>query len=217
MSVSINESSLEILIADNYPIVRKGLIHLLHEEFPTSKITEAGNSQEVYEKVKGKIWDVILLDIIIPGSNGLEIMKELKTLGIKTPVLMLSTYSEEQYALRALKAGASGFLNKDSPTNEFIIAINKVVSGRKYVSESMAEKLADKAGENYSKSPHELLSDREMQVFQFIATGKTVSKIANDLSLSVNTINTYRARVLEKLCFTNNVELIRYAIDNKLV
>ena len=130
---------------------------------------------------------------------------------------MLSMYSEEQYAIRALKAGASGFLNKDSPTKEFITAIHKIISGRKYISDSLVEKLAQGARKSYDKPSHELLSDREMQVFQFIANGKTVSKIANDLSLSVSTISTYRTRILEKLGFANNAEFVRYAIDNRLI
>jgi DNA-binding NarL/FixJ family response regulator len=217
MGVNKSISSLNILIADHYAIVRKGLIQLLREEFPSAQVTEAQNSTEAYEKADREIWDIIILDMSMPGRNGLDILKQLKAKGIKAPVLMLSMHSEEQYAIRALKAGASGFLNKDSATDEFIVAIHKILSGRKYVSASLAEKLAEGAGQSYDKPPHELLSDREMQVLQYIANGKTVSEIACEISLSVNTISTYRTRILEKLDLNNNSEITRYALDNGLV
>lgn len=217
MGIYKTASFLNILIADDYAIVRKGLIQLLREEFPSAEVTEAHNSMDVYEKVRGKVWDVIILDISMPGRNGLEILKQLKADGIKAPVLMLSMHSEEQYAIRALKAGAAGFLNKDSATEEFISAINRVLRGRKYISAALAEKLATGAGASYDKPLHELLSDREMQVLQAIANGKTVSEIAGEISLSVNTISTYRTRILEKLGLHNNAELTRYALDNGLV
>jgi len=208
---------MNILIADDHSIVRKGLVQLLREEFPSAEVTEATNSNEVYERIHVRVWDIILLDISMPGRNGLEILKHLRANGIKAPILMLSMHSEEQYALRVLKAGASGFLNKESATEELIAAVHRVVSGRKYVSTSLAEKLAESAGDNIDKLPHELLSDREMQVLQLIASGKTVSEIADIISLSVNTISTYRSRILEKLSLSNNAELTRYGIDNDLV
>jgi len=217
MGVNKNISSLNILIADHYAIVRKGLIQLLREEFPSAQITEAQNSMEAYEKVGSKAWDIIILDMSMPGRNGLDILKQLKARGIKGPMLMLSMHSDEQYAIRALKAGASGFLNKDSATEEFIVAIHKVLRGRKYVSAALAEKLAEGAGKSYDNPPHELLSDREMQVLQYIANGKTVSEIATEISLSVNTISTYRTRILEKLDLNNNAGITRYALDNGLV
>ncbi len=208
---------MKILIADDHAIVRKGLIQLLREEYPFANVTEANNSAEVFEKIRGKIWDIIILDISMPGRNGVEVLKQLRADGIKAPILMLSMHPEEQFAVRVLKAGASGFLNKDSATDELIAAVRKVLAGRKYITASIAEKLADSAAENLGKSPHELLSDREMQVFQMIARGKTVSEIADEISLSVNTISTYRARVLEKLMLSNNAEITRYAIENHLV
>lgn len=207
---------MNILIADDHAIVRKGLIQLLREEFRSAVVTEATNSEDVCEKARGKIWDIILLDISMPGRNGVDILKQLRAEGIKAPILMLSMHPEEQYAIRVLKAGASGFLNKDSATEELIKAIHKVLSGRKYISAALAEKLAEGAGESTGKPSHELLSDRELQVFQLIAHGKTVSEIADEISLSVNTISTYRARVLEKLKLHNNAEITRYALDNQL-
>lgn len=181
------------------------------------EITEVANGTEALDMVNKQIWDVILLDISMPGRNGIEILKQIRINGIKAPVLMLSMHSEEQYAIRVLKAVASGFLSKLSATDELLIAVHKVLSGRKYITVSVAEKLAETLGENEKTTTYEDLSDREMQVLQLIASGKTVSEIAEEISLSVNTISTYRARILEKLSLNNNAELTRYAIDNNLV
>lgn len=208
---------MNILIADDHAIVRKGLIQLLLEEFPFASFDEANNSTEVLEKIKGKVWDIILLDISMPGRNGVDVLKQLRTDGIKAPILMLSMHPEEQYAMRVLKAGASGFLNKDSATEELIIAVRKVLAGRKYITPTLAEKLAESTANPAERPLHELLSDREMQVFQLIAAGKTVSEIADEISLSVNTISTYRTRILEKLALGNNAEMTRYALDNGLI
>lgn len=207
---------MNILIADDYPIVRKGLIQLLREEYPFANIVEAANSNEVFEKLKGVVWDIILLDISMPGRNGVDILKQMRSEGIKAPVLMLSMHPEEQYAIRVLKAGASGFLNKDSATEELITAIKRILTGRKYITSSLAEKLAELGAEQSSKALHEMLSDREMQVLQLIAKGRSVSEIGDELSLSVNTISTYRTRILEKLGLKNNAEITRYALDNQL-
>jgi len=207
---------MNVLIADDHAIVRKGLIQLLREEYPAAKITECSNSAEVHEKAKTKIWDFILLDISMPDRNGVDILKQLRSDGIKAPVLMLSMHPEDQYALRVLKAGASGFLNKEGATEELITAVRKVLSGKKYISNSLAEKLAEGAGDS-NKPLHELLSDREMQVFQLLASGKSVSEVADEISLSVNTISTYRTRILEKLKLSNNAEITRYALDNNLI
>ena len=191
--------------------------YLLREEFPDAEIHEASNGSEVLEKVQNGIWDAILIDISMPGRNGLEILKQIRDFGIKAPVLVISMYPEEQYAVRVLKAGASGFLNKDTATEELITAFHKVFSGKKYISASLAEKLAEGFDTTMAKPINELLSDREMQVLQLIATGKSVGTIAEEISLSVNTISTYRTRILEKLNLTNNAELMRCAIDNGLV
>jgi two-component system invasion response regulator UvrY len=208
---------MKFLIADDHAIVRKGLVQMLREEFPTSEIIEVANSNEVLDQVRKQILDVILLDISMPGRSGVETLKQIRSEGIKAPVLMLSMHSEDQYAVRVLKAGASGFLNKESATEELLAAVHKVLSGRKYITAAVAEKLADTMGEYRNKPAHELLSDREMQVLQRIASGKTVSEIAEEISLSVNTISTYRTRILEKLNLNNNAELTRYALDNNLV
>lgn len=208
---------IKILIADDHAIVRRGLVQILQEEFPLAQIIEVSNGNEALDMVNKQIWDVILLDISMPGRNGVETLKQIRVSGIKAPVLMLSMHSEEQYAIRVLKAGASGFLSKLSATDELLIAVHRVLSGKKYITASVAEKLAESLGENENKSTYENLSDREMQVLQLIAAGKTVSEIAEEISLSVNTISTYRARILEKLNLNNSAELTRYAIDNNLV
>jgi len=208
---------MRVLIADDHAIVRKGLAHLIKEEFSGAEVAEASNGLEVLEKVKDGIWDVILIDISMPGRSGLDTLKQIRDFGIKAPVLVISMHPEDQYAVRVLKAGASGFLNKDTATEELITAIHKVLTGKKYISASLAEKLADGIDNSGSKTLNELLSDREMQVLQLIAAGKTVGAIAEEISLSVNTISTYRARILEKLNLSNNAELMRCAIDNGLV
>lgn len=208
---------LKILIADDHAIVRKGLIGLLREAFFSADIHEVADGIDAIEKVRKNTWDLILLDISIPGKNGIEVLKQLRSEGVKTPILILSIFPEDQYAIRVLKAGASGFVNKDCATEGLIEAVHKVLSGRKYVSAAISQKLAESMNDNGSKLTHEQLSDREMQVLQLIASGKTVSDIAELISLSINTISTYRARILEKLSLHNNAELTRYAFDNGLI
>lgn len=207
---------MKFLIADDHAIVRKGLIQLLREEFLISEAGEVTNGNAVLEAVQKQVWDAILLDISMPGRNGIEILKQIRANGIKIPILVISMYPEEQYAIRALKAGASGFLNKESANEELLAAIHKILSGKKYLSPSIADKLAEKLYELKDIPTLELLSDRELQVLQLIASGKTVSEIAEGLSLSVNTISTYRTRILEKLALHNNAELTRYALNHKL-
>lgn len=207
---------MKFLIADDHAIVRKGLAQLLREEFPDAQIQEASNSNQIIEKAREAIWDIILMDISMPGRNGLETLKQIRDMGIKAPVLVISMHPEQQYAIRVIKAGASGFLNKDSATDELIAAVHKVLLGKKYISATLAEKLAQGLDPSSQKPPHELLSDRELQVFLLLASGKTVGEIADEISLSVNTISTYRARILEKLNLNNNAELTRYALDNGL-
>lgn len=207
---------MKVLIADDHAIVRKGLIELLREEFKSMQVFEATNSQQATELIKKEVFDIILLDISMPGRNGIEILKQIRAQGIKSPVLMLSMHPEDQYAIRSLRAGASGFINKETATEELLTAIHRVTAGRKYISVAVAEKLAD-LGNQGEKPPHEYLSDRELQVLIMISSGKTVSEIADELSLSVNTISTYRTRVLEKLALSNNAELTRYALDYGLI
>ena len=208
---------IKILIADDHAIVRKGLEQLLLEEFPLAQIAGVQNSFEVFEKINEQIWDIILLDISMQGQNGIETLKQMRANGVKTPVLIISMHPEDQYAIRALKAGASGFLNKESATYELLAAINKVMSGQKYITPSLAEILANNMFDSLEKTSDKQLSDREMQVLQLIASGKTITEIAKKMFLSPNTISTYRVRILEKLNLKNSSEITRYAIDNKLV
>lgn len=208
---------MKFLIADDHAIVRKGLVEMLLQEFPFSQVIEVSNGIEALEEIHKQIWDVILLDISMPGRNGIETLKQIRTSGIKAPILMFSMHSEEQYALRVLKAGASGFLNKVSAPKELLEAVHKVLSGKKYITQSLAEKLAESIEERTNVSLHELLSDREMQVLHLIAAGETVSEIAEEISLSISTISTYRSRILDKLNLNNNAELTRYAMENSLV
>lgn len=208
---------MNFLIADDHAIVRKGLSQIICEEFVDANISEASNSNETLNFIKKKSFDVILLDISMPGQNGLEILKQLRDMNIKTPVLILSVYPEDQYAARVLKAGASGYLNKDTATSELITAIKKVLAGKKYISSSFAEKLAEGINIDSTKPLHDLLSDREMQVFQLLAAGKTVGEIAENIFLSVNTVSTYRTRILEKLGLNNNAEIMKYALDNNIL
>jgi DNA-binding NarL/FixJ family response regulator len=208
---------INILIADDHAIVRKGLKQILAETQDMVVAGEASNGFEVMEKVKNNHYDVLLLDISMPGKSGLDILKELKTESPKLPVLVLSMYPEEQYAVRVLRAGASGYLTKESAPDELVVALRKVAQGKKYVSPSLAEKLAVDLEVDASKPVHEMLSDREYQVLCMIASGKTVGEIAEKLLLSAKTISTYRARILEKMNMKNNAEMTHYAIQSKLV
>ena len=208
---------IHILIADDHTIVRKGLKQILAETSDMVVADEANNGYEVMEKVRKNRYDVLLLDISMPGKSGLDILKELKAEKPKLPVLVLSMYPEEQYAVRVLRAGASGYLTKESAPDELVGAIRKVAQGKKYVSPSLAEKLAVDLETDASKPPHETLSDREYQVLCLIASGSTVGEVAEKLSLSAKTVSTYRARILEKMNMKNSAELTHYAIQNKLV
>ncbi|HSB31472.1 MAG TPA: response regulator transcription factor [Candidatus Sulfobium mesophilum] len=208
---------IKILIADDHRIVREGLKQILAETEDMVVADEASNVQEVLKKVAGNDYDVLLLDISMPGRSGLDILKQLKSERPKLSVLVLSMYSEEQYALRALRAGASGYMTKESAPDELIEAIRKVSTGRKYISPAVAEKLAVSLESNDERPPQETLSDREFQVMCMIASGKTVKAIADELALSIKTVSTYRARILEKMRMKNNAELTHYAIQNKLV
>lgn len=208
---------LKILLADDHPVVRKGLKQIISETHDMVVGDEASNAQQVLNKVLKKDYDVVLLDISMPGRNGLEILGELKTNRPNLPVLILSVHPEEQYAVRALKVGASGYLTKSSAPEELIRAIRIVSSGRKYVSNSMAERLASRLLTNSEKPLHETLSNREHTVMCMIASGKTTKEIAQELGLSMKTISTYRSRILDKMEMNSNAQIIRYAIENKLV
>ncbi len=208
---------IRILIADDHPIVRQGLKQILTEEPDMGEFGEAKNSQEVLDLVRGREWDVVILDITMPGRGGLDTLKEIRGERPKLPVLILSIHPEDQYAVRALKAGAAGYMTKESAPDDLIKAIRKVLKGGKYISPSLAENLALFLERDDQKSPHESLSDREYQVMCMIAAGKKVKEIAETLSLSVKTISTYRARILEKMKMKSNADLIHYAIQNRLL
>jgi two-component system, NarL family, invasion response regulator UvrY len=208
---------MKILITDDHPIVRQGLKQLLKETFESIVVDEAGNGTEALDKIKKEKYDIVLLDIAMPGMNGLEVLKEIQKFNKTLPVLIISIYPEDQYALRCLKAGASGYLTKDTASDELTLAVERILSGKKYVSPTLADKLARHLNEGTPKLPHELLSDREDQVMRYIASGKTATEIAAELSLSVKTINTYRNRILKKMQIKNSAELIRYAVQNQLL
>jgi DNA-binding NarL/FixJ family response regulator len=208
---------IKILIADDHPVVRKGLKDIIQATPDMTVSGEASDGQEVLENVRKIDFDVVVLDIAMPGRSGLDILKELKSGKPELPVLILSIHPEEQYAVRVLKAGASGYLTKDSAPDELITAIRKVSGGKKYISASLAEKLAYDLEIGAEKPLHETLSDREYDVMCRIASGKTVKEIAEQLYLSVKTISTYRARILEKMRMKNNAELTHYAIKHELV
>jgi DNA-binding NarL/FixJ family response regulator len=208
---------IKILIADDHAIVREGLKQILSESPDLVVVAEAGSGQEVLEKIRKNDVDLVVLDIAMPGRGGLDILKEIKTQMPRLPVLMLSMYPEEQYAIRVLKSGASGYLTKESAPAELVKAIQQISQGRKYISPYLAEKLAIDLEVSTDKLPHELLSDREYQVMCMIASGKTLKEIAAGLSLSIKTISTYRSRILEKMNMKTNAELTHYAIKNRLV
>ncbi len=208
---------IRILIADDHPIVRAGFKLVISDTQDMTVADEAANGQEVLNLIRKHDYDIVLLDISMPGRNGLEVLKDLKAEKPKLPVMILSIYPEEQYAVRALRAGASGYMTKASAPNELIAAIRKISQGGKYISASLAEKLTDYLDEDASKPLHEKLSDREYQVMLLIASGKTVSDIADELCLSVKTISTYRSHILEKMKLKNNAEITLYAVQNKLV
>jgi two-component system invasion response regulator UvrY len=208
---------IKILVADDHAVVREGVKQILSEIPDMVVAAEASSAQEVLNKVWENNYDVVLLDISMPGRGGLDVLKQLKDEKPGLPVLILSIYPEEQYAVRALKAGASGYLTKESAPDELIAAIRKISQGRKYVSASLAEKLAFDMEIGAEKLPHEMLSDREYQVMCMIAKGKTIKEIAGELSLSVKTISTHRSRIMDKMRMKSNAELIHYAIKNSLV
>jgi two-component system invasion response regulator UvrY len=208
---------LRVLIVDDHPVLRRGLVQIIDGTSDMFVAGEATDGREALRKATTCDYDIVLLDISMPLKNGLDTLSQLKTTKPALPVLMLSMHPEEQYAIRALKTGASGYLTKESAPEEMLFAIRKVSAGGKYVSASLAETLASILNDDDKRPRHEALSNREYQVMLWIASGKSVSKIAQELSISVKTVSTYRARILEKLKMTNNAEIIRYATRNELV
>lgn len=210
-------NKIKILIADDHAIVREGLKQIVAEEKDMIVSGEAENASSLMSLLEKDNWSIVVLDINMPGKSGLEALKDIKHLYPDLPVLILSMFSEDQYGLRAIKAGASGYLKKVSAPTELVIAIRKIVSGRKYINPDLAEKLAENLGSENQNNLHEKLSDREYQIMCNIALGKTAEEIAEDLSLSINTIYTYRNRILEKMSMKSNVELTQYALQNRLI
>ena len=208
---------IRVLIVDDHAILRRGLRALLSDAFGRAEFGEASNAEQALEQLGRTGWDVALLDITLPGKSGLDLLKEVKAAQPKLPVLVLSVHPEDQFAVRVLKAGAEGYMTKESAPEELVQAIHKILAGGRYVSPTLAEKLALTVRKDFTRTPHETLSDREYEVMCRIASGKTVTEIAGELSLSAKTISTYRARILEKLGVKNSAEITRYAIRNGLV
>lgn len=211
------QEQIRVVIADDHAIVRKGLVQIISETNDISVIGEAGNGNELLEKIAALNLDVVVMDIEMPGKSGWDVMIQLKIEWPRLPVIILSIFPEEDYAVKFFQAGASGYLNKSAAPELLVEAIRKVASGGKFISLNLAEKLAFELGADRRKSPHESLSPREFQVLCMIASGKTVKEISKELSLSVPTISTYRARILEKMGMKSNAQLTNYAFKNKLL
>jgi DNA-binding NarL/FixJ family response regulator len=208
---------LRVLIADDHTVVRRGLKQILLEGFPLAEVEEVADAEELIKKIIQSTWDLVISDLSMPGRSGLEALQQIKQIQPKLPVLILSIHPEEQYAIRVLRAGASGYLSKDMAPDELVIAVQKVLMGKKYITDTIAEKLASVLDQDASKAPHEILSDREFSVLKLLASGKSVSEIADSMFLSVTTVSTYRTRIMSKMNMKNNADLTLYAIENKLL
>jgi two-component system invasion response regulator UvrY len=205
------------LIADDHEVVRRGLKQILFDAFPSAIVEEVTNAEDLLKKVGLEEWDVVISDISMPGRSGLEILQQIRLDHPKLPVLILSVHSEDHYAIRVLKAGASGYLNKESLADELVRAINHLLLGKKYITPAIAEKMATMLDKDMAKLPHESLSDREFEVCLLLAAGMSVSEIAEKLFLSVTTVSTYRARVMNKMNLKTNSDLTVYCIEHKLL
>ncbi len=208
---------LRILLADDHPVVRQGIKQILADAFAQATFGEAQNTHELLDLAANERWDIVVLDLTMPGGNGLEALKQLKHNQPQLPVLILSMYPEDQYAVRTIRAGAAGYLNKESAPEELVTAIRKVLNGGEYISAAVADELVLHARHEDDQPVHKHLSDREYQVLCLIAAGKEVKEISTELSLSAKTISTYRTRLLEKMNLKTNAELTHYAIQNGLV
>ncbi len=207
---------MNVLIADDHALIREGLKKILRSEPDMSLAGEASNAQELFDQLRKTMVDIVLLDISMPGESGLDALKELKQQYPRLPVLILSVHPEERFAVRALKSGASGYITKETAVEELVQAIRKIVGGGRYVSRALAEQLAADLESN-GRPPHEALSNREYQVMCMLASGKRSAEIAEELSVNLSTINTYRNRIMEKMKMQSNVELTRYALENGLI
>ena len=208
---------MKILICDDHKIVRDGLRQILQQLEEVTFIGEAGNGNEALDLLKGEVFEVVLLDISLPDKNGLEVLTSIKSKWPLTNVLMLSMHPQEQYAIRALKLGASGYLTKDTASEELIIAVKKVSAGGKYISQSLAENLALHIDDDMLRQKHEILSNREFEIMIKIANGKSLQEIGDELFISVKTVSTYRCRIMEKMGLKKNTELTRYCLENNLI
>lgn len=209
---------IRILIADDHAILRRGLKEILVRELGAGAVCgEAKNATEILSRIEDREWDLVILDITMPGRSGLDVLRDLKSARPKLPVLVLSVHPEDQYAKRLLRAGASGYMTKESAPEELIKAVRKVLGGGRYVSDALAEKLASDLSQDGGQLIHEALSDREFEVLRMLGAGKTVTQIAEDLHLAVTTVSTYRARILEKMNLTTTAELMHYALYNRLI
>jgi DNA-binding NarL/FixJ family response regulator len=208
---------IQVLIADDHAVVRRGIKQILAETEDIVVAGEATNGREVLEKINEKNWDVLVLDITMPGRSGLDILKDVREMNPRLPVLVLSMHSEEQFATRMLRSGAAGYVNKESAAEDLVKAVRKVQTGGKYISPAQAERMVTELTTDLNKPAHELLSDREYEIMCHIASGKTPTQIARELSLSVKTISTYRSRLLDKLHMNTSAEITHYAIKNGLV
>lgn len=204
-----------ILLADDHSLIRLGLIQILKDEFPAVEIKEVTDGVELVKEVMKQDWDLVISDLDMPGRSGLEALEQIRLIKPKLPVIILSVFTEDLYAVRVLKAGASGYLNKNAAPYELIEAISRIRLGKKYITPEIAEKLLTFS--ETAKKPHELLSNRELEVFKLLALGKTISQIAESLSLALTTVSTHRGRILEKLGLSTNAELTRYALANNII
>lgn len=204
-----------ILLADDHSIIRLGLIQILTDEYPSVEIKEVGDGESLIKEVIQHDWDLVISDLDMPGRSGLEALEQIKLIKPHLPVLILSIYTEDLYAVRLLKAGASGFMNKNAAPYELITAIQRILLGRKYITPEIAEKLLMNL--DTRKNPHELLSNREFEIFKLLAWGKTVSQVADSLSLALTTVSTHRSRIMEKLQLSTNSELTRYATAHHII
>src|SRR5260221_2391398 len=208
---------IRILIADDHAIVRKGLIQILLEEYPSASIGEVEDAEQLIYKDINEEWDVVICDLSMPGRSGLDALHQIKQFSRRMPVLIMSMHPEDQYALRVLKAGASGYLGKDTIHDDLIRAIQTVRLGKRFITPSIAEKLAEAFNADADQMLHEALSDREFDVLKLLASGKSVSEIAEQLSLSVTTVSTYRSRIMKKMNMHSNADLTRYALEKGLI
>ena len=208
---------IKILIADDHAVVRKGIKQILIEEYPTAIITEVGDAEDLIKNVMTSNFDIVISDLNMPGRSGLDALQQIKKSHPQLPVLILSVHAEEQYAIRILKAGGDGYLSKESAPVELVNAVKRILLGKKYISQEVAEKLANNLSSNPGKQLQEYLSDREFDVMKLLATGKSITEIAEMLSLSVTTVSTYRSRLMLKMNLKTNADLTKYALENKLI